>query len=168
MFFSKFLSFFSNVSINVNFEVNISVNSNSLWNSPFWKGFVSYWDQSVDIQCWSVGWFMYEFQTICYVTGFYSIFATHNKVKGYSSFYEAFKFESVNRSYLINSVYLWLNFLILLSHVFKTQTRLQNEILICVFFFYAYFFIRPLNIKLYTMNQIMPLNGSFCTRIFQH
>ena len=64
-----------------------------------------------------------DFQTIYHVADFCNILRHIVKSKVIQTFKKLLKSESVNRSDLINSVYLWLNFSILLSHVFfKVQT----------------------------------------------
>ena len=61
-----------------------------------------------------------DFQTIYHETAFCNILRHIGKLKVIQTFKKLLKSESVNRSDLIISVYMWLNFSILLFHVFKT------------------------------------------------
>ena len=76
-----------------------------------------------------------DFQTIYRVTDFCNILQHIVKSKIIQTFKKLLKFESVSRSDLKNSVYLWLNLPILFSCVFKKQTWLQIEIHIYVYCF---------------------------------
>ena len=64
-----------------------------------------------------------DFQTIYHVTDFCNISRHIVKSKVIQTLKKLLKSESVNRSDLINSVYLWLNFSILFSHVFLKSRR---------------------------------------------
>ena len=59
-----------------------------------------------------------DFSTIYHVTDFCNILQHIVKLKVIQALKKLLKSESVNRSDLINSVYLWLSFSILFSHVF--------------------------------------------------
>ena len=77
-----------------------------------------------------------------YVTDFYNILQHMVKLKVIQTFKKLLKPESGNRSDLKNSVYLWLNCLILLSHVFLTQRcdcRLKY-IFMCIVFLCSFFY----------------------------
>ena len=58
--FNKFLISLTNFSVNVYVVIDISINSNTIICGKVPSGKDLYhWDQSVDLQCWSVRWFMY-------------------------------------------------------------------------------------------------------------
>ena len=83
-----------------------------------------------------------DFQTMYYVTDFYNILQHMVKLKVIQTFKKLLKSESGNRSGLKNSVYLWLNCSILLSHVFLTQRcdcRLKF-IFMCIVFLCSFFY----------------------------
>ena len=83
-----------------------------------------------------------DFQTIYYVTDFCNILRHTVKLKVIQTFKKLLKSESVNRSDLINSVYLWLNFSILFSHVFlksRRDCRLKS-IFMCIVFLCSFFY----------------------------
>ena len=67
-----------------------------------------------------------DFQTIYHVTDFYNILRHIVKSKAIQTLKKLLKSESVNRSDLTNSLYLWLNFSILLSHVFLKSRRVAD------------------------------------------
>ena len=92
-----------------------------------------------------------DFQTIYHVTDFCNILRHIVKSKVIQTLKKLLKSESVNRSELMNSVYLWLNFSILLSHVFLKSRRgcRLKSIFMCL------------------QRQIKPSNRSFHTRIFK-
>ena len=111
--FNKFLIFLTNFSVNV--YVTIDISMNSLWKSPFWN-----------------------FQ----VTDFCNILRHIVKSKVIQTFTKLLKSESVNKNDLINSVYLWLNFSILFSHVFlksRRDCRLKS-IFMCIVFLCSFFY----------------------------
>ena len=92
------------------------------------------------------------FQTIYHVTDFCNILRHIVKSKVIQVFKKLLKYKNVNRSDLINSVYLWLNFSIFFSHVFLKSRRVADwNPYLCVLFSSAHFFIRLLNIKSFTM-----------------
>ena len=82
------------------------------------------------------------FQTIYYVTDFCNILRHIVKSKVIQVFKKLLKYKNVNRSDLINSVYLCLNFSILFSHVFlksRRDCRLKS-IFMCIVFLRSIFY----------------------------
>ena len=92
-----------------------------------------------------------DFQTIYHLTDFWNILRIV-KLKVIQTFKKLLKSESVNRSDLINSVYLRLNFSILLSHVFLNHRRdCRLKYMFMCIVFRCSFFIPLLNIPSITM-----------------
>ena len=130
--FNKFLTSLANFSVNVNVAVDISMNSNTIVCGEIPSGKDLYHietsqliystDQSEVLYMVRV-FEKSDFQTIYHVTDFCNILRQIVKLKVIQTFKTLLKSESVNRSVLINSVYLWLNFSILLSHVFLKHRR---------------------------------------------
>ena len=132
MFFNKFLIFLTNFSVNVYVAIDISINSNTIvcGKSPSGKDLyhietsqlIYSADQSGGL-CMVRVFEKSGFQTISHVTDFCNILRHIVKSKVIQTFKKFLKSESVNRSDLIKSVYLWLNFSILFSHVFLKSRR---------------------------------------------
>ena len=81
-------------------------------------------------------------KTNYHVTDFCNVLWHTVKSKIIQTFEKLLKSESVNRSDLINSVYLWLNFSILFSHVFlksRRDCRLKS-IFMCIVFLCSVFY----------------------------
>ena len=125
--FNKFLTFSTNFSVNVNVAVDISMNSNTIVCGKIPSGKDLYHIETRQLiynADQSSGLYMVQvfgksnFQTIYHVTDFCNIFQHIVKLKAIQTSKKLLKSESVIRSDLINSVYLWLNFSILLSRVF--------------------------------------------------
>ena len=91
--FNKFLISLTNFSVNVYVAIDISINSNTIICGKVPSGKDLYhWDQPVDLQCWSVGLFMYAagfwkrwFSNNLSCNWLLQHFMTHSKVKGYSN-----------------------------------------------------------------------------------
>ena len=100
-----------------------------------------------------------DFQTIYHVTDFCNILQHTVKSKFIEAFKKLLKSESVNRSDLTNSIYLWLDFSILFSYLFlksRRDCRLKS-IFTCIAFLCS-FFCSPFKHKsVYQIN-----NKSFC------
>ena len=125
--FNKFLNFSTNFSVNVNVAVDISMNSNTIVCGKIPSGKDLYHIETRQLiynADQSSGLYMVQvfgksnFQTIYHVTDFCNIFKHIVKLKAIQTSKKLLKSESVIRSDLINSLYLWLNFSILLSRVF--------------------------------------------------
>ena len=84
-----------------------------------------------------------DFQTIYPVTDFCNILRHVVKSTVIQTLKKLLKSESVNRSDLINSVYVWLNFSILFSHVFLKSERgcRLKSIFMCIVFLYSFFYL---------------------------
>ena len=82
------------------------------------------------------------FQTIYHETDFCNILRHIVKSKVIQTLKKLLKSESVNRSELMNSVYLWLNFSILLSHVFLKSRRgcRLKSIFMCITFLCSFYY----------------------------
>ena len=130
--FSKFFTFLINCSVNDNVAVDILMKSNTIvcGKIPSGKDFyhietsqlICSADQS-DGLCMVQVFEKSDIQTTYYINDFCNILRNIVKLKVIQTFKKLLRSESVNRSDLINSVCLWLNFSILLSHVFfKVQT----------------------------------------------
>ena len=158
--FNKFLIFLTNFSVNVYVAIDISMNSNTIVCGKVPSGKDLYHietsqliysaDQSGGL-CMMRVFEKSGFQTISHVTDFCNILRHIVKSKVIQSVKNFLKSESVNRSDLIKSVYLWLNFSILFSHVFlknRRDCRLRSIFTFIVFL--CSFFIRLLNIKAFT------------------
>ena len=148
--FNKFLIFLTNFSVNVNVSVYISMNSNSIVCGKMPSGKDLYHietSQLIYSADQSDGLYMVrvfeksDFQTIYHITDFCNILRHIVKLKVIQTFKKLLKFESVNRSDLINSVYPWLNFSILLSHVFLKHGRdcRLKYMFICIVFLCTFF-----------------------------
>ena len=81
-----------------------------------------------------------DFQTIYHVTDFCNVLRHIVKSKVIQTFKKLLKSEFVNRSDLINSVYLWLNWLF--SHVFLKSGRdcRLKSIFMCIVFLCSFFY----------------------------
>ena len=149
--FNKFLTFLTNFSVNVNVAVDISMNSSTIVCGKIGSGKDLYHietSQLIYSADQSDGLYMVrvfeksDFQTIYHVTDFCNILRQIVKLKVIQTFKKLLKSESVNRSDLINSVYLWLNLSILFSHVFlksRRDCRLKS-IFMCIVFLYSFFY----------------------------
>ena len=117
--FKKFLIFSTNFSVNVYLAIDISMNTNTTVCGKVPSGKDLYHietsqliysaDQSGGL-CMVRVFEKSDFQAIYYVTDFCNILRHIVKSKVIQTFKKLLKSESVNRSDLINSVYLWLNF----------------------------------------------------------
>ena len=149
--FNKFLISLTNFSLNVYVAVDIAMNSNTIicGKVPSRKDLyhieTSRLIYSADQ---SGGLYMArlfeksDFQTIYHVTDFCNILRHTVKSKVIQTFKKLLKSESVNRSDLINSVYLWLHFSILFSHVFlksRHDCRLTS-IFMCIVFLCSFLY----------------------------
>ena len=123
---NKFSIFLTNFSVNVYVAIDISMNSNTIVCGKVPAGKDLYHTETSQLiysADQSVGLCMVpvsekgDFQTIYHVADFCNILQHIVKSKFIQTLKKFLKPESVNRSDLINSVYLWLNSSILLSHV---------------------------------------------------
>ena len=130
--FNKFLISLTNFSVNVYVAIDISMNSNIIICGKVASGKDLYHIETSQLICIAdqsgglyVVWVFEksDFQTIYHVTDFCNILRHIVKSKVIQTFKKFLKSESVNRSDLIKSVYLWLNFSILFSHVFLKSRR---------------------------------------------
>ena len=130
--FNKFLIFLTNFSVNVYVAINILMNSDTIacGKVPSGKGLYHIETSQLIYSAGQLGGLCMvqvfeksDFQTIYHVTDFCNILRHIVKSKVIQVFKKLLKYKSVNRSDLINSVYLWLNFSILFSHVFLKSRR---------------------------------------------
>ena len=123
---NKFLIYLTNFSVNAYVAIGISMNSNTIICGKVPSGKDLYHtetsqliynaDQSGGL-CMVRVFEKGDFQTIYHLADFCKILLHIVKSKVIQTLKKLLKPESVNTSDLINSVYLWLNFSILLSHV---------------------------------------------------
>ena len=150
--FNKFLISLTNFSLNVYVAVDISMNSNTIICGKVPSGKDLYHIQTSRLiysADQSGGLYMVQvfeksdIQTIYYVTDLYDILRHIVKSKVIQTLKKLLKSESVNRSELMNSVYMWLNFSILFSHVFlksRRDCRLKS-IFMCIVFLCSFFYL---------------------------
>ena len=149
--YNKFLISLTNFSVNVYVAVDISMNSNTIICGKVPSGKDLYHletsrliysaDQSGGLDMVRV-FEKSDFQTIYHETDFCNILRHIVKSKVIQNLKKLLKPESVNRSELMNSVYLWLNFSILLSHVFLKSRRgcRLKSIFMCITFLCSFFY----------------------------
>ena len=97
-----------------------------------------------------------DFQRIYHLTDFCNNLRHIVKSKVIQTFKKLLKSESVNRSDLMNSVYLWLNFSILFSHVFlksRRDCRLKS-IFMCIVFLCSFFYSPFKHKSVYNDNKL--------------
>ena len=148
--FNKFLIFLTNFSVNVYVAIDISMNNNTIvcGKVPSGKDFyhietsrlINSADQSGGLcMVWVLE--KSDFQTIYHVADFCNILIHIVKSKVIQTFKKLLKSESVNRSDLINSVYLPLNLSILFSRVFLKSRRdcRLKFIFMCIVFLCSFF-----------------------------
>ena len=149
--YNKFLIFLTSFSINIYVATDISMNSNTIVCGKVLSGkdlshietsqlmYIAY--QSGDL-CMVRVFEKSDFETIYHVTDLCNVLRHIVKSNVVQAFKKLLKSESVNRSDLINSVYLWLNFSILFSHVFlksRRDCRLKS-IFMCIVFLCSFFY----------------------------
>ena len=148
--FNKFLISLTNFSVNVYVAIDISMNSNIIICGKVASGKDLYHIETSQLICIAdqsgglyVVWVFEksDFQTIYHVTDFCNILQHTVKSKVIQTLKKLLKSESINMSDLIISVYLWLNFTILFSHVFlksRRHCRLKS-IFMCIVFLCSFF-----------------------------
>ena len=161
--FNKLLISLTNFSINVYVAVDISMNNNTIICGKVPSGKDLYHTETSQLICsadqldgiYTVRVFeKSDFQTIYHVTDFCSILRHIVKSKVIQTLKKLLKSESVNRSELMNSVYLWLNFLILFSVFLKNRRNCRlKSIFMCIVFLCSFFYL-PVKHKWISLKSI--------------